>query len=209
MNNETISFNGLDDSPLKTSLGQLVTHIYNLEEKVEHYKNEIEEHEAHSDQLEKDVETLLAENEKLKKENEEYGKVFLEYAGGDIGGESDLNPERFANYLQSRMKWDDEDQNDLQGRVDELEQENEKLNETLEDTLASLNFFKEQCIELKDERKELKVENELNMDLVRVAGEAVEKLEAENEKLKLMDPKLMEMAQTFDKIIQNQSKTSS
>jgi len=120
-----------------------------------------------------------------------------------------LNPERFANYLQSRMKWDDEDQNDLQGRVDELEQENEKLNETLEDTLASLNFFKEQCIELKDERKQLKVENELNMDLVRVAGEAVEKLEAENEKLKLMDPKLMEMAQTFDKIIQNQSKTSS
>ncbi len=69
MNNETISLNGLDDSPIKTSLGQLVTHIYNLEEQVEHYKNECEEHEAHSDQLEKDVETLLAENEKLKEKD--------------------------------------------------------------------------------------------------------------------------------------------
>lgn len=72
MNNETISLNGLDDSPLKTSLGQLVTHIYNLEEKVQHYQNEIEEHEAHSEQLENDVETLLAENEKLKKERDDF-----------------------------------------------------------------------------------------------------------------------------------------
>lgn len=76
MNNETISLNGLDDSPLKTSLGQLVTHIYNLEEQVQHYKNEVEEHEAHSDQLETDVETLLAENEKLKKENEDLNRRF-------------------------------------------------------------------------------------------------------------------------------------
>lgn len=40
----------------------------------------------------------------------------------------------------------------------ELE-ENEKLKEENEDNLASLNFYTEQCAELKDERKKLKEEN--------------------------------------------------
>ena len=71
-------------------------------------------------------------------------------------------------------------------KVEKLEAENEKLKEEL-DEKYSFSYFKQV--------KELTAENE--------------KLKAENEKLKLMDPKLMEMAQTFDKIIQNQSKTSS
>ena len=37
-----------------------------------------------------------------------------------------------------------------------LEEENKKLNEQNEDNLASLNFYTEQCAELKDERKKLK-----------------------------------------------------
>jgi uncharacterized protein YoxC len=38
----------------------------------------------------------------------------------------------------------------------DLKEDNKRLDETLEDTLASLNFFQEQCSELKNERKELK-----------------------------------------------------
>jgi len=75
---------------------------------------------------------------------------------------------------------------DVVKKVEKLEAENEKLKEEL-DEKYSFSYFKQV--------KELTAENE--------------KLKAENEKLKLMDPKLMEMAQTFDKIIQNQSKTSS
>lgn len=40
--------------------------------------------------------------------------------------------------------------------IKKIEEENKRLDETLEDTLASLNFFQEQCSELKNERKELK-----------------------------------------------------
>ncbi len=40
--------------------------------------------------------------------------------------------------------------------VVELKEENKKLKEQNEDNLASLNFYTEQCAELKDERKKLK-----------------------------------------------------
>jgi len=36
----------------------------------------------------------------------------------------------------------------------------QELTEELEDALASVNFYTEQCAELKDERKKLKAENE-------------------------------------------------
>jgi len=42
-----------------------------------------------------------------------------------------------------------------------LDEENKKLKEENEDNLASLNFYTEQCTELKDERKQLKEENEM------------------------------------------------
>jgi|DEB0MinimDraft_6_1074348.scaffolds.fasta_scaffold116704_2 endonuclease III len=42
----------------------------------------------------------------------------------------------------------------------ELEAKNKKLEEENEDNLASLNFYTEQCAELKDERKKLKEERD-------------------------------------------------
>ena len=45
---------------------------------------------------------------------------------------------------------------EYQQKVKLLEEENKKLEEENEDNLASLNFYTEQCAELKDERKKLK-----------------------------------------------------
>ena len=47
---------------------------------------------------------------------------------------------------------------DLEIKNKQLQEENKKLEEENEDNLASLNFYTEQCAELKDERKKLKEE---------------------------------------------------
>jgi hypothetical protein len=83
---------------------------------------------------------------------------------------------------------------DVMAHIKKLEEENKKLKEeneklkceddTLEDTLASLNFYTEQCAELKEENK--KLEDKVNMydDWVKDQKISRETLERENKKLK-------------------------
>ena len=74
---------------------------------------------------------------------------------------------------------------ELEIKNKKLEEENKKLEEENEDNLASLNFYTEQCAELKDERKQLKEENKkLQEEIKELKEEFVDDSESEEEKTK-------------------------
>ncbi len=70
----------------------------------------------------------------------------------------------------------------LHDGVKQLIEENKKLKEQNEDNLASLNFYTEQCAELKDERKKLKLERQ--RDTIAEVRSARDRAMSENKKLK-------------------------
>ena len=85
--------------------------------------------------------------------------------------------------------------NELQGKIEELEEETENH-------LASLNLYKEQCEELKQERKQLKEENKTLQEIhngdMKIAKMLKEKWNEEQEKNKTLKQDNGEMYRVND-----------
>ena len=127
----------------------------------------IKQHRDTMAQIHSELTSLQSKVEELKQENEELKEQCIELKD-DI---AELTTEK-----QKAMEpWlgDDWEETTLADWADDIEKQKAEITDDYQREIEALE----------EENKDLKVENELNMDLVKVAGGAVEKLEAKNKDL--------------------------
>jgi len=205
------------DDPWPSLVGEWICDLTNgFEEDIEKLQERVDEMEEENEKLKEEMNSKLQdatmwENEdletqarrwrmvaigadeyaeKLKEEISAWKDVFMNYAGGDIGG--DLNPEAFADYLRARMKWQDEDEQKLTDEISELEARLEDQAEEIDEWKERLSCYEgteedatpdvmssylesktDEIVELHDEISELEARLE---DQAKEKDEEIEKL---------------------------------
>ena len=128
----------------------------------------MEEVVQHIRELEKQKNQLEEENKKLKYDLYELNDIAEERGSHMEALEEErvrlesqnkqLQEEKSAMKEELEKAWDQRGDKWRKARIKTLDAENKKLQEENEENLASLNFYTEQCAELKDERKQLQEE---------------------------------------------------